>query len=460
MTSKAARGATKKSAGKAAAKATKRPAKRAAKKSAAQPAAASKFSNKHITIRMYNVGFGDCFLIRIPTAEGERRMLVDCGYHSQGKGRFTDRELVTKITQDLQGQPLNVVVATHRHQDHISGFGEPDLWAAIGVDEVWLPFTAEPSAANHDPGLRAWNGLMNLAERLLDKNGALTAAADGFLGARTKEEREAAAFMLWNARTNAPGIKNLLTGMKKANGQPALRRFLPGPNDGFPAQFTTPVLPGVQVHVLGPPKDPAKRKAKQVPSSWGFADGFAASAANAGSPFPIEWRIPEDRLPSKRPLNENAVGQIRQFNDDLLYAAGALEGFLNGESLVLVLEVGSARILLPGDAEVGTWQAILESPDALALASSATLLKVGHHGSHNATPIVFVRDHLARKTPALISTQQGSGNFRNGIPFYDLLTGMTDHDMPFARTDQPPTTSGTVFQPDPAGFFVDCTIPI
>jgi beta-lactamase superfamily II metal-dependent hydrolase len=417
-------------------------------------------NSSHLSIRMYNVGFGDCFLLRIPTTAGERRMLVDCGYHSKGKGKFSDRELVAKITQDLQGQPLNVVVATHRHQDHISGYGEPDLWAAIGVDEVWLPFTVDPSAADRDPGLRAWNGLMNLAERLLKKNGSLSVAAADFLGARSDEERDAAAFMLWNARTNAPGIKNLLTGMKKSNGQPALRRFLPGPNDGFPAEFTTPALPGVKVHVLGPPQDPAKRKAKKVPSSWGFADGFGASAANAGSPFPVEWRIPEKRLPSRRPLNETAIRQIRQFNDDLLLAASALEGFLNGESLVLILEIGNARILLPGDAEVGTWQTILENPDALALASSATLLKVGHHGSHNATPLIFVREHLAKKTPALLSTQQGSGTFRNGIPFGDLLTGMKKQKMPLARSDQPPAASGSIFQPDTNGFFVDCTIPI
>ena len=58
-------------------------------------------------------------------------MLVDCGYHSQGKGKFTDQDLVKQIKADLKGQPLDVVVATHRHQDHISGFGEKDLWADI-----------------------------------------------------------------------------------------------------------------------------------------------------------------------------------------------------------------------------------------------------------------------------------------------------------------------------------------
>ena len=54
-------------------------------------------ARKEVTIRMYSVGFGDCFLLRIPTPDGERRMLVDCGFHSQGKGAFSDKEIVEKI---------------------------------------------------------------------------------------------------------------------------------------------------------------------------------------------------------------------------------------------------------------------------------------------------------------------------------------------------------------------------
>src|SRR5260370_16231539 len=86
-----------------------------------------------IRIRMYNVGCGDSFLLRLPTDEGERRVLVDCGFHSQGKGKFSDVELAEQIKADLEGEPLDVVIATHRHQDHISGFGETELWRDIPV---------------------------------------------------------------------------------------------------------------------------------------------------------------------------------------------------------------------------------------------------------------------------------------------------------------------------------------
>jgi beta-lactamase superfamily II metal-dependent hydrolase len=413
-----------------------------------------------IRIRMYNVGFGDCFLLRIPTSDGERRMLVDCGFHSSGKGKFTDDELVRQIKEDLDGQGLDVVVATHRHQDHISGFGETKLWEDIPVQEVWLPFTANPDAAKDDPALRAWNGLMETARGLWDPAGKLTSAAAKALEARDDDERKAAEFMLWNARANAPGIANLLSGMRRADGRPAKRRFLPEARRKYPSKFTTTVLPGVTVHVLGPPTDPAARKERKVPATWGFDDGSFAGAGEALEPlFSDEWRIPNDKLPKRKPFIARSLRQIRQFNDDLLYAAKALEGFLNGESLVLVLEIGKARLLLPGDAEVGAWTTILENADALAIASGATLVKIGHHGSHNATPLVFIREHLARAVPAVISTQQGDGKFRNGIPLQALLDEMTKRGMPFVRSDAPPAAKKGFGQPGPDQKWVDCSVP-
>lgn len=419
---------------------------------------------RHLTVRMYNVGFGDCLLLRLPTDDGERRMLVDCGFHTLGKGAFTDKQLVEQIREDLDGAPLDVVVATHRHQDHISGFGEPDLWKDIAVEEVWLPFTARPAragsdGAGHSLTATAWDALMEQAHDLVDAEGRLKVPASATLSARTQEERDTVAFMLWNARANKPAIENLLGGMRRASGRAAKRRFLP---DGraFPSSVVTPELPGVTTHVLGPPRDAQLRKKRAVPASWGITDaGGAGMLADVGSPFGREWRVPEERVPGRPPFKASSLSSIRQFNDDLLHAAAAVDGYLNGESLVLVLEVGRARLLLPGDAEVGAWTAILESPRALELAASATFLKVGHHGSHNATPLTFLRDHLAKKTPAVFSTQAGDNNYRNGIPFDDLLTTLTDRGMPFVRSDTGPFEKTEIFEPDPDERWIDCFIP-
>jgi len=416
---------------------------------------------RQIKIRMYNVGFGDSFLLRVPTDDGERRILVDCGYHSQGKGKFSDQDLVKQIKADLEGQPLHVVVATHRHQDHISGFGEKDLWADVGVEEVWLPFTANPEAVREEPALRFWNAFMENARSLWDAADNLTPAAESALSARDDAEQAAAKFMLWNARANAPAIENLLNGLKRADGRQAKRRFLPEDKGRYPSQLVTPALPGITTYVLGPPTDPRFRKQRNVPSSWGFGDErpSAGQSSKIAPPFSAEWYIPRDRLPPRRPFQDTTLKSVRLFNDDLLYAAKALDGFLNGESIVLVLEVGSARLLLPGDAEVGTWTTIMNNADALELAASATFLKVGHHGSHNATPITFIDTHLPKKTPAMISTQEGAGSYRSGIPLKKLLERMDVREMPYVRSDKPPIQSDGIFAPGPHARWVDCLIP-
>jgi beta-lactamase superfamily II metal-dependent hydrolase len=409
---------------------------------------------------MYNVGFGDSFLLRIPTADGPRRVLVDCGFHSQGKGKFSDTQLVEQIKADLAGEPLDVVIATHRHQDHISGFGETNLWAKVAVNEVWLPFTANPQAAHGEPALAAWSALMQQLHWLWDADGKLTTSALAGMGVRNPGEQAAAEFMLWNARSNAPAIDNLLNGLKRADGRPAKRRFLPDRKGEYPSKFETPVLPAVTVHVLGPPTDPKYRKNLKVPTSWGLDEiATPGTAIDTASPFSPEWQVLADRLPSHRPFQQKTLDAIRLFNDDLFYAAKALDGFLNGESIVLVLEVGHARLLLPGDAEVGSWTVIMNNADALELAATATFLKVGHHGSHNATPINFIKDHLPARTPAMISTQEGAGNYRNGIPLPKLLDTMRERQMPFVRSDKATQVSKGIFAPDSMDRWVDCVIP-
>ena len=45
-----------------------------------------------IRIRMYRVGFGDCFLVSFPVQNAYEHVLVDCGVHARGD--IGDRESV------------------------------------------------------------------------------------------------------------------------------------------------------------------------------------------------------------------------------------------------------------------------------------------------------------------------------------------------------------------------------
>lgn len=102
----------------------------------------------------------------------------------------------------------------------------------------------------------------------------------------------------------------------------------------------------------------------------------------------------------------------------------------------------------------------MNNADVLELAASATFLKVGHHGSHNATPIHFINEHLPTKTPAVISTQVGPGNYRNGIPPPKLLATINTRKMTFVRRDRPPKSPKGIFTPDPKNRWVDCVVPV
>jgi glyoxylase-like metal-dependent hydrolase (beta-lactamase superfamily II) len=94
---------------------------------------------------MYDVGFGDCFLLFIPTSEGEKKVLIDCGSIKQGQEPLA--KVVEKLIADVADADgkasIDLVIATHRHRDHISGFANP-RWDEVDVKEIWMPWTEKP----------------------------------------------------------------------------------------------------------------------------------------------------------------------------------------------------------------------------------------------------------------------------------------------------------------------------
>ena len=128
-----------------------------------------------VTVRMYRTGFGDCFLLAFRGPDGAPvYMLIDCGVHSQYSGGAVHiRQIVDHIRASTDGR-LDVVVITHEHADHISGFyaGRQVFENEISVGQVWFAWTEKPGdlAADRFAGARERRKVFDktLRKRIVD----------------------------------------------------------------------------------------------------------------------------------------------------------------------------------------------------------------------------------------------------------------------------------------------------
>ena len=338
-------------------------------------------TDDQVVVRMYNVGFGDCFLVTLPTTDGPKRILIDCGTHPASTGpRQARRDAMPQLFADLEkeakGRRVDVVVATHRHKDHISAFAAPD-WKDVSVKEVWMPWTENPDdpeatqirermklamvgLLNARRGLRALGdpavavgARMAVASDLIDNN-------DEFVDDDTADQ-----FAL--AVKNERSMQTLWSGFA---GNPK-REYLSAERE----VIETPVLPGVRVHVLGPSKNESVIRDLDPPPTETFAhlDELGDEDESPKLPFEEGWAKSFQDVGSNAALSHlrisgQIVGTIRQLAaDDLLAAAASIESSINGTSLMLVIEIGGLFLFFPGDAQWGTWDMVLESPQARSL---------------------------------------------------------------------------------------------
>ena len=99
---------------------------------------------------------------------------------------------------------------------------------------------------------------------------------------------------------------------------------------------------------------------------------------------------------------------------------------VNDTSIVLKIEYGETSFLFTGDAERAAEQVLVDSGVDL----SATVLKVGHHGSETSTGYVFLREVMPKY--AVISVGEDNSY---GHPTEDVLSRFRDADVTVYRTD-------------------------
>jgi beta-lactamase superfamily II metal-dependent hydrolase len=392
----------------------------ATKKKNKKPAKPIAFGKNTIRVRMYRVGFGDCFLLSLPVAGADakgdthRHVLIDCGVHFKGDLKMMDRA-VDHIAETTK-RKLAIVIATHSHQDHISGFS--NKFSSFEIGEVWMPWCED---VRDKQAVKLQKKHIALTEKLRQHFEAEARRAP------VNKTRAAAMAAVANLVQNKTAMTLLRAGFN-VNAQV---RYLNASDFLKNAGGIT----GLSVNILGPPRD-EKFLAKMDPpagQSYLRMDGSQSDRLDAVQPFAGRWRLkPSDRAFTDKRLShlklsdeEIKILQKELATPSLNSLAFALDQARNNTSLVTLFSFRGQQLLFPGDAQWGNWKFWLDKDDAEAILSGITFFKIGHHGSHNSTPRDALEKMSKGKFAAMVSTQSVPWESIPRMPLMDRLGEMT-----------------------------------
>ena len=253
-----------------------------------------------VNIRAYNVGFGDCFLMIFeygPKETDEKRcVLVDFG--STGRTPKMRPTVMNDVANDISdyvtkhcGGVLHGVVATHRHKDHISGYSGKSgkIIEKIKPKIVIQPWTEDPLAkrgaksataqSGKGGSVKGLAGLTNQYLQSLTDMHAFSASALAAASPRVgKLNEEKIKFIADDNLANREAIERLAR-MGKAGKAEYLHA-------GDKTKLEK-LLPGVKVHVLGPPdltqtESILKQRSSDKDEFWQFMQFWSMHAGSGG----------------------------------------------------------------------------------------------------------------------------------------------------------------------------------
>jgi beta-lactamase superfamily II metal-dependent hydrolase len=428
--------AVRKSAAKAPPKANAKTPRKAAAQAPASPAGQSSggaSGNGNIRVRMYRVGFGDFFLLTVPGRDGSpAHILIDCGVHAANIGSMD--ACVQDMKKVTDGR-LALVILTHYHADHMSGFASnyDDFASFEHVGAVWITNRLDPT----NPAASKFMAQITSVAQKLQLNLAVRGdpaaiqaqrKVDNALGVAQDAGGEDG-----GGGSNAKALKLLQSGFKS---KPPVYYYQGGDTPTLPAELEGMIT----AEILGPsPKD----SGGEFAASDNKKEQYLAAVGDNGvpdvkrvQPFEKKWPAnaadypPETfeefdsglRDQGRIPRLDGAPrmeAMLADMQPDVLAAtADKLDGTLNNQSLVVLFTCGGKKLLFVGDAQWGNWaywlygQAVTGSDPGISdrargILSSIDFYKVGHHGSTNATPIPAV-GALNHQCASMCSTATGA----------------------------------------------------
>jgi hypothetical protein len=452
-------------------------------------------------VRMYRHGLGDCFLVSLPRTGGTAPyfIMIDCGVilgtadpETKMKAVVDDIAKTTGAGGGAKGK-VDLLIATHEHWDHLSGFIQAqDAFAQIEFGEVWLAWTEDPNDAQ--------------AKRLKAQRGAAVRALQ--LG----ESR----LRLSGADDSADQVADVLTsffgvasGSSTADALEFARQLAKPKPPRYCSPSDAPVKPAgtsATLYVLGPPRDEQLIQKTDVAASspetygllqrlYGVDDSIvdlshfasALGSVDPDAPFDTMQTIPyavAQQLPffAQRywgsdvdPAGDGP--EWRRIESSFLEAAPALalqlDNATNNTSLVLAIELAGGDVLLfPADAQVGSWlswqnvswklddKTTVNGPDLL---ERAIFYKVGHHGSHNATLKAHGLELMNSLQLAMIpvNVKMAQAKKWNRMPLtalVDALKAKTNGAVVQADLDLPPGAHAVTSSPDDPALWYEVTL--
>jgi hypothetical protein len=425
-----------------------------------------------VRIRMYRQGLGDCFLITFYSKdESIFNMLVDCGVLSTSADYSKKMQAIAKNIAQETNNDIDILVATHEHWDHISGFVQARSdFESLNTKEIWMAWTENPNDAfaksikdtnkmRLDSILKAYSQMNGMKKEFAaNMNADQRVGLDMYLNSYNSFFN----FFGIDAKqgSNALGIgktEDAIGYLKKKKGKHVFHT--PHTN----SVLTRAELPGVRFYILGPPKDikalkkmdPSAKNSEVYEMINNLSAGISFCTAMGEAPDPNKPFSDADccTISNENDFTKSYIdkdNEWRKIDNDWLLSAGVmaftLDDVINNTSLVFAIEfIESGKILLfAADAQVGNWlswknyswtvdngreKVKVTIDDLLA---RTVFYKVGHHGSHNAT---LREEGLEKMTSndliAMLPVDKAMANKRGWhkmpfVPLLDTLEEKTD----------------------------------